>query len=168
METATASDLLPVALFINWISATPGVARLALSTGDTTVVSLTRVVVRGLPFQRTTVALLMCAPTIWTDVLSEPAAMVCGMIWLIAGMPAVAIPTPPQPTTKKQNPIVTAAPTLVNIFKMHPWPVKNLFCIDTAPSPVESADPFLLNPSCSKLSIHLLDRTCTKAIGTSH
>src|SRR5215469_2367859 len=77
---STALDFVPVTLFISCNSATPGVARLALSTGEETVVSLTIVVVRGVPFQRTTVELLTCAPTISTVVLPEPAAIVCGMI----------------------------------------------------------------------------------------
>lgn len=121
MLSSTASDFTPVAVFINWTWATPGTARLALSTGLATVLLSSIVVARGLPFQRTTVELLIRDPTISTVVLPEPAVTACGMIWLIAGTPAFAIPTPPQPTTKKQTAInKVLVPILVNVFKIAP------------------------------------------------
>ena len=71
-------DLLPVMLFISCSSAVPGLAMLALSTGEETVVSSTRVVLNALPFQRTTVAWLTFDPTTSTVVSGEPAVIVCG------------------------------------------------------------------------------------------
>lgn len=120
MLNSTAADFTPVTLFISCSSAVPGEARLALSTGLATVVSFSSVVVSGLPFHRTTVASLMCEPTIWTVVLPDPAVTACGMIWSIAGTPAPAVPTPPQPATKKQNAIAKPAPNLLGILKAHP------------------------------------------------
>ena len=126
MEIETVSDFLPVTVFMSCNCTVPGAAMLALSTGELTVLSFTRLVFRALPFQRTTVESLTCEPTTSRVVSLDPASIVCGMTWLMTGTPAVAMPTPPQPTIKKQNAIARPAPTLVNIFKMHPWPVTTL------------------------------------------
>jgi len=62
-ETLTAGDTLPLIVFLTARSTTPGVARLALSTGLLKVFESTTVVESSVPFQSTLLPLSKFAPT---------------------------------------------------------------------------------------------------------